>query len=334
MSSTKTNYEGIEGLRALSCIGIVCMHMLKNLDYTLSGFVFERLIPSFTNLVFLFMVISGFGMCCGYYNRFINKEVDLVDFYKKRYKKILPFFALLCLLDFAISPSIGSLVEVFANLTLCFGLIPDANITVIGVGWFLGVVFVFYMIFPFFCFLLANKKRAWFSLGVAYLMNLACKYYFGAGRESIAYSFAYFMVGGLVFLYKDELENVKYKQIIMLVLICATLFCYFYFGGYTITMMFFNAFVLIYGLGIRKSILKTKPLIKLGGISFEIYLCHMVVYRIVEKLHLTNVLTNPVLNYLSIIVIVLLGAIVFALVCKKLLDVIIRFMERRFVVNG
>ena len=53
----------------------------------MGGFVFERLIPSFTNLVFLFMIVSGFGMCCGYYQKFKDQKISVVDFYKKRYNK-------------------------------------------------------------------------------------------------------------------------------------------------------------------------------------------------------------------------------------------------------
>ena len=37
-----------------------------NSSYNISGFVYDKLIASFTNYVFLFMVISAFGMCCGY----------------------------------------------------------------------------------------------------------------------------------------------------------------------------------------------------------------------------------------------------------------------------
>lgn len=105
------------------------------------GFVFERLIPSFTNLVFLFMMVSGFGMCCGYYQKIVDQKISVEDFYKKRYIKIWPYFALLCALDFVISPSKESLFEVFANLTLCQGLLPNAKISVIGVSWTLAVIF-------------------------------------------------------------------------------------------------------------------------------------------------------------------------------------------------
>lgn len=102
------------------------------------------------------MMVSGFGMCCGYYQKIVNQKISVEDFYKKRYIKIWPYFALLCALDFVISPSKESLFEVFANLTLCQGLLPNAKISVIGVSWTLAVIFVFYMLFPFFCFLIGR----------------------------------------------------------------------------------------------------------------------------------------------------------------------------------
>lgn len=85
------HYGAIDGLRAMAAIGIVMMHMAVNNDYRITGFVYERLIPSFTNFVFLFMVISGFGMCCGYYEKILKGKISLSDFYGKRFKKILLF---------------------------------------------------------------------------------------------------------------------------------------------------------------------------------------------------------------------------------------------------
>ena len=60
MATKADRYEGIDGLRAYAIIGIALMHVLANGEYRMGGFVFERLIPSFTNLVFLFMIVSGF----------------------------------------------------------------------------------------------------------------------------------------------------------------------------------------------------------------------------------------------------------------------------------
>ena len=239
--STKADrYEGINGLKAYAIIGIALMHVLSNGKYELGGFVFEKLIPNFTNLVFLFMMVSGFGMCCGYYQKIIDRKISVEEFYSKRYIKIWSYFALLCALDFVISPSKNSLYEVFANLTLCQGLLPNANISVIGVSWTLAVIFVFYMLFPFFCFLIGNKKRAWGVAAAALVFNYLCGSYFNAGRTNIVYDAIYFIAGGLIFLYRKELAEfaVKSKVIAGAILLIATV-AYFAVGGNTLMKLFF-----------------------------------------------------------------------------------------------
>ena len=140
-------------------------------------------------------MVSGFGMCCGYYQKIIDQKISLEEFYKKRYMKIWRYFALLCLLDFVISPSKESLFEVFVNLTLAQGLLPNANISVIGVSWTLSVIFVFYMLFPFFCFLIQNKRRAWEVAIIALIFNWLCSSYFDATRTNIIFDAVYFICG-------------------------------------------------------------------------------------------------------------------------------------------
>ena len=311
-------YEGIDGLKAYAIIGIALMHVLANGEYGIGGFVFERLIPSFTNLVFLFMMVSGFGMCCGYYQKIVNQKISVEDFYKKRYIKIWPYFALLCALDFVISPSKESLFEVFANLTLCQGLLPNAKISVIGVSWTLAVIFVFYMLFPFFCFLIGNKKRAWGVAVAALVFNWLCSNYFNAGRTNIVYDAVYFIAGGLIFLYRKELAEFasKHKVIAGAILLIATV-AYFAVDGNTLTMLFFCVAALIYTLGCKRGGVLVNPVAKfLGGISFEIYLRHMVIYRVLEKLHIIHLFGNGLLAYIFTAVAVICGSVVFS-VCAK-----------------
>ena len=265
MDTKVDRYEGIDGLKAYAIIGIALMHILTNGEYRMGGFVFERMIPSFTNLVFLFMMVSGFGMCCGYYQKFKDQKTGVVDFYKKRYRKIWPYFALLCVLDFVMSPSKSALYEVFANLTLCQGLLTNMNISVIGVSWTLAVIFVFYLLFPFFCFLLESKKRAWLAFICAVIYNFVCSTYFFdeshiadraavnfSARTNILYCAVYFIAGGLIFLYRKELADFasKYKVFTGAILLIATV-AYFAVGGNTLTMLFFCVVALIYTLGCR-----------------------------------------------------------------------------------
>ena len=246
----KERYEGIDGLKAYAIIGIALMHVLANGEYEPGGFVFEQLIPAFTNLVFLFMMVSGFGMCCGYYQKIIDRKISMEEFYSKRYIKIWPYFALLCALDFVISPSKNSLYEVFANLTLCQGLLPNTNISVIGVSWTLAVIFVFYMLFPFFCFLFGNKKRAWIVAVAALIFNFVSSNYFNVGRKNIVYDAIYFIIGGLIFLYRKELaEFVQKYKVVAGAILLAAIVTYFTLGSLTLTMLFFCVAALVYTLG-------------------------------------------------------------------------------------
>ncbi len=343
MDTKADRYEGIDGLKAYAIIGIALMHVLANGEYGVGGFMFERLIPSFTNLVFLFMMISGFGMCCGYYQKIINQKISVEDFYKKRYIKIWPYFTLLCALDFVISPSKESLFDVFANLTLCQGLLPNAKISVIGVSWTLAVIFVFYILFPFFCFLIGNKKRAWGVAVAALVFNYLCEIYFfdtshiadpqsvnfGA-RTNILYCAVYFITGGLVFLYRKELAELasKYKVFTGAILLIATV-AYFALGSSTLTMLFFCATALVYTLGCRTGGL-VNPVVKfLGGISFEIYLCHMVIYRVLEKLHIVHLFGNGLLAYIFTVATVICGSVVFSVCAKWFLNKIETFLKGR-----
>lgn len=330
MSTKAERYEGIDGLKAYAIIGIALMHVLANGEYELGGFVFDRMIPAFTNLVFLFMMVSGFGMCCGYYQKIVDRKISMEEFYSKRYIKIWPYFALLCALDFVISPSKNSMYEVFANLTLCQGLLPNANISVIGVSWTLAVIFVFYMLFPFFCFLLENKKKAWIVAVAALIFNFVSSNYFNAERKNIVYDAIYFIAGGLIFLYRKELADFasKHKVIAGAILLVATV-TYFVLGSSTVTMLFFCVTALVYTIGCKVGGMANPVAKFLGGICFEVYLCHMVVYRLLEKLHLVHLFGNGLLAYIFTAVAVVCGSVVFSVCAKWFLNKIESILKEK-----
>lgn len=343
----KERYEGIDGVKAYAILGIVIMHVLANGDFHLEGFIFKELVPSFRNLVFLFMMTSGFGMCCGYYQKFKDNKIDIGKFYAKRYNKIWPYFALLCVIDLIISPSKNALYEVFANLTLCQGLLPNMNISVIGVSWTLAVIFVFYLLFPFFCFLLENKKRAWFVFICATTYNFVCSIYFFneahisnqelvnfSAKTNILYCAIYFVVGGLIYLYRKELAEFasKYK-IVAIIFLFIAIVSYFVIGDSTLTLLFFCVAVLVYTLGCNRVGVLVNPVAKfIGGICFEIYLCHMVIYRVLEKLHLVHLFGNGLLAYIFTSIVVICGSIAFSVCAKWFLDKIETFLKE--IVNN
>ena len=141
------HYNSIDGLRALSCLGIIIMHIQANTDYNLAGtFIFDKFIPSLTTLVYLFLMISGFGMCAGYLDKFQSGVIDLEAFYRKRYQKVLPFFWTLLFVALLIEHNLSTVYEISVEALLLHGLLPNNAVSVIGVCWTLGVIFLFYLL--------------------------------------------------------------------------------------------------------------------------------------------------------------------------------------------
>ena len=241
----KKYYGAIDGLRTIASIGIIMMHMRANNAYEISGFLYNRVVPSFTNFVFLFMAVSAFGMCCGYCEKIKKNQIHISDFYRRRFRKVWPFFGVLVLLDMIVSPSMAAFCEGFADLTLMFGLLPNpGNISVIGVGWFLGLVFVFYLCFPFFCVILENRKMAWMGFGISLIYNFVGSAYFGINRCNILYSACFFFVGGMIYLYKEEIA--KFHKRGMQCVMCGTVLLYYLWDGNSVTCLMVSASLLMY----------------------------------------------------------------------------------------
>ena len=87
MTRTK-EYSSLNGMKAFAAIGIMLMHIRANGNYDIDGYLYNTVILSLTDFVFLFMVISAFGLCCGYFEKMVSKNVDIFGFYSRRFQKI------------------------------------------------------------------------------------------------------------------------------------------------------------------------------------------------------------------------------------------------------
>lgn len=356
-------YDSFNGLRGYAAIGILLMHYLANINSDTinilkndAPMLYGEIIPFFTMFVYMFFTVSAFSMCCGYFDKFKMKKIgdeehvnlysgfDTEKFYSKRYTRIWPFFALLVCIDVIMKPSLSELYQAFADLTLAFNLLPNPDISVIGVGWFLGVVFLFYMIFPWFAYLLQNKRRAWFAFVVSILFHVILVRYFLTSefctasqisnfRHNIIFSFPFFVVGGLLYLYRQYITKLLENILSRIVLLIAsfvvtgvyfTPYCPEPFGESILWVGVIFVFWVIYamsgGIAIKGfKLLDNKVASFLGGLSMEIYLCHMVMFRIVEKVHLEKYLHNAHLFYWTTCVLGILMAIVFSYVVTKMI---------------
>ena len=351
-------YDSLNGLRAIAAIGIVLMHIRANIDVDVTGiFMYNNIIPVMSDFVFLFMMVSAFSLCCGYYERFKNGTISLNEFYKKRYFRILPFFSILVLLSIAIphspnkaavakaatnilgssglSPFVEKVIEGVSEFTLGYGLLPNPSMSIMGVGWFLGVIFLFYMLFPFFVFMMDNKKRAWFSLLITHILCFFCLIYFYSEKfitfeavpKHFLYNAPFFALGGLIFLYKDCMEKVitggGKKSLLLLLCIAITIFYWmssgikYTYGGVVIKSCTMGGW-LIFAIVSQTKVLHNKVIDYLSGISMEIYLSHMMSFRTVQFLHISNYFHNIHIVYLVTCLLTLALAITFSHVIKYL----------------
>lgn len=176
-------YDALDGVRVLAMTGILVMHVLANLSYRDELATLYSYIMYFGRFTSLFMMVSAFSVSCGYYKKIQSGFSNIEKFYSKRYAKILPFFAFITLIDVLLSFSKESIFEGFANITLVFGLIPHESISVIGVGWTLGVIFVFYLLYPFVVYLMKNRIRFCLSYIATLIYAFVVNDYFGLEIE-------------------------------------------------------------------------------------------------------------------------------------------------------
>lgn len=323
-------FESLDSLRAFAAIGIVICHILSNANLNLpENFLFQRFLPFGSEYVFLFMMLSAFSMCCAYYQKFKDRQVDLNTFYKRRYLRIWPFFAMMVLIDVALEFSKETLIEAFADLTLFFGFLPNPDIHVIGVGWFLGLIFVFYAIFPFFVFLLDNKKRAWIVLALSIAMMVFASSYFSrpelvvrsVSKWSILYCMPMFVCGGIIYLYIEKIKKLPVQWALAIAVLTTVLF-FVLKNDYLVAKMLVFASWIILAIAdsmrpAKWTLMKNKYVAFLSGISMEVYLCHMMFFRVVEKTHVLDAIPSGLMRFLICLVLTLAGAITFSIVVKK-----------------
>lgn len=341
---TNERYPALDGLRTIAMYGIVATHVDANLCAHPSYFpLFSEILNYSWNFVLLFMMISAFSMCCGYLQRFQTGNVSLEKFYGRRYKRILPFFALLTIIDVSIcilqnqfhftETVCCELWEAFANLTLLFGLIPGKYLSVVGVGWFLGIIFFFYLLFPFYSTLLSTKRRAWMAFLISIVWGFAISKYFApikgvaSDHSSMLVVAPYFVSAGLIYVYKGEIQNfiVQYRKWLFKILTLFYTFIFFLFPNcrFDYSNLLLYALWLIYAIvenPIKKSLLNNSFMAFMSGISLEVYLSHMMFFRIVEKFGLEHYLTNNNMLYFTTFAIVSIMAVSFSLVWKKIVQ--------------
>ena len=91
----------------------------------------------------------------------------------------------------------------------------------------------------------------------------------------------FFIAGGLVYLYRNEISKIKAWQILSVMSI--TIVVYYLLNGNVFMCLLVSVVMLLYAITSNVKVLDNKIAKFLSGISMEIYLCHMMVFRILQK---------------------------------------------------
>lgn len=93
------------------------------------------------------------------------------------------------------------------------------------------------------------------AFGVSLIYNFVCANYFDVGRTNILYSACFFLAGGLIYLYREQI--VRFNQWIVLGLTWSSIVLYYIIDGYSVMCLLVSSLLLMYAV------------LKMGGVIRE-----------------------------------------------------------------
>ena len=148
-------------------------------------------------------------------------------------------------------------------------------------------------------------------------------------RENILYSAIFFMAGGLIYLYRDELKRLKNIRFVAVAFLAITASAYYFLSQNDLVMAAFSVAIIIFAITIDGKLGENKLIKKLSSISFEVYLSHMMIYRVLERVKITHIFGVNAFSYGMTAILTLAGAIVFSCIAKVVLEKFIICMKER-----
>lgn len=350
INENKLDY--IDSLRGVAILMVILVHTAQTVQGT------SYLISSFAKFgqmgVVLFFCLSAITQCMSLERTKLNKK-DIKHFYIKRYFRIAPlyytgiiFYSLLTVILNYYNPARAALHQqytinnILANIFFVHGIYPSANNNIVPGGWSIGTEMLFYLIVPF-VFLLYRKtiNKIWyfifplimlaFSLIFFYMGN----YYFNFNVANNSFWY-YNLINHLpvfifaisyYFLFQNIEINKLFKYLLLfvfLILLIANI--YFFVNHFSITLAPFLAsiaFIVLIIIFKEFKRLNNKVLIKIGQLSYSMYIFHFIFAFQLSKILLNKIQHFCSLNftflicYVSSIAFAFLAAIVSQNVIEK-----------------
>lgn len=296
----------IDSIRGVAILMVILVHTsqkIRNLD------IITEVIARYGQMgVQLFFIASAYTLCLSGYRR-DNETLPLIKFGIRRYFRIAPAYYCGLIIYFVISllvsqfhtgkievPAKYNFLNIFSNLIFIHGFVPSANNKIVEGGWSIGTEMAFYAVFPFLFKVARIKLYSIKSIfififsGIIFsqlcIVLLSFAGYYISNNDFIYFNIInqlpVFLIGiGYFFLKKDykyELSSVNNFLFFIALTFVSSMLWYFnvpYFFS-LIPIISGLSFVFLFELFQKNDFLNQKLLIKIGQVSFSMYLLHFI----------------------------------------------------------
>lgn len=104
---------------------------------------------------------------------------------------------------------------------------------------------------------------------------------------------------------------------------------YYFLSQNDLVMAVFSVAIIIFSITDSGKLGENKIIKQLSSISFEVYLSHMMIYRVLEKLKINHMFGLNAISYGVMAALTLAGAIAFSYIAKVVLEKFIICMKER-----
>ena len=128
-------------------------------------------------------------------------------------------------------------------------------------------------------------------------------------------------------MYRDMIS--KMNQWLAFGIVCVSVVSYYLIDKDDVMSLIVSCSLLVYAIKKDGGVLENRVTKFFSGISMEIYLSHMMVFRVLEKLRINTAFGNGLLQYAITSVFVLAGATVFSVVMQMIIGKVMEALNKR-----
>lgn len=312
------NVDNMQSIRGMLAVLIVIHHFSGMIEEKSMFFLFNHIGYL---VVALFLFLSGYGLAYGVQNK--PGYISGVKFlYTRIPKLVIPYWVAVIIYAVGYFAS-GEQITLKAIL---LSFVSFKNI--VGSSWYIFELIVLYIIF-FLSFKIKNRKIA---LSVLFALVAVCAigFYFSDSFSDVWYrSIFAFPLGVFYSLKKDKIESILLKRSVircivlilsLIVLLISRYACVLFDLKYLQVLFDITSsamFALVAVIMLRKIKLGNKALSFLGNISFEIYLVHFLLVKLIYSLYFNGQI-NLLLYFVISIASTILAAYIMNFIDRSL----------------